>query len=135
MNDDCIFCQIINDKIEANTVHEDDQTQAFLDLNPVSHGHTLIIPKTHAEELRDLDQEYTGALFNTARKIAAAIDDQLGPAGINLLQSNGEAAGQEIRHVHVHVIPRYDGDGFDIDMEQGSLEQPDDLIQQIQQGL
>lgn len=135
MPDDCVFCQIIDDKIDSHTVHETDKALAFLDLNPVSRGHTLVIPKTHAEDLTEMDEAYTDAVFNVAREIAAAMEGSLDPDGINLLQANGEAAGQEIKHAHVHVIPRYGDDGIDIDIQPGDLEDAEGTIEAIQERL
>ncbi len=120
--DDCLFCQIIKGDIPSHTVYEDEYTYAFLDINPVSRGHTLVIPKTHAETLTEMDAETTEAVFRTVRQLSDRIDSALDPEGFNLLQNNGAAAGQEVEHVHVHIIPRYADDGFDFTFDQGSLD-------------
>ncbi len=121
-DDGCPFCQMVSGKLDAHVVHEDDDTLAFLDINPVSRGHILVVPKQHADRVTALDRETAGALFGTARDIAAAAEAALEPDGVNLLQSNGEAAGQEINHVHVHVIPRYRGDGLSFSFDAGELQ-------------
>ncbi len=114
MDDDCIFCGIVDGNLDSYDVYEDSQTKAFLDQNPANDGHTLVVPKTHAEELTDLDDEQIQRLFTAARQVASRIEDRLDPDGINIMQSNGKAAGQEIFHVHVHVIPRYSDDAVEI---------------------
>lgn len=133
MTDECIFCQIVAGDMPSYTVYEDEQTLAFLDVNPVSEGHTLVVPKVHAAQITELDAEITGAVFQTAQKLAQRAETKLGAQGVNLLQSNGEAAGQEINHVHVHVIPRYPGDGFtfNFDNEELEEEQADKLLSQL----
>lgn len=125
MSDDCIFCNIADGTFHAYTIYEDDAVKAFLDINPVSPGHVLVIPKTHAETLTDLDGETAEAVFRVVRDMAETIEERLEPAGVNLLQNNGEAAGQEVNHVHVHVIPRYEADGFEFSFNQQSLREED----------
>lgn len=134
MTDDCLFCQIVDGDIPSYTVYEDEDTLAFLDVNPVSRGHTLVIPKKHAEHVTGLDTATTSAVFETVQNVATAIEDTLGPDGINLLQNNGEAAGQEIDHVHVHIIPRYADDGFHFSFDSGDLPEADaeDLLDALQ---
>lgn len=119
---DCIFCKIAAHDIDAHTVYEDDKTIAFLDANPVSKGHMLVISKEHEKEITSLGDEATAALFTTVRKMAEGIQSELDPDGINILQNNGEKAGQEVGHVHVHVIPRYDNDGFDVEFDGDELD-------------
>ncbi|MDY6777004.1 MAG: HIT family protein [Candidatus Nanohaloarchaea archaeon] len=118
---DCPFCQIIDGKLESYTVYEDEDALAFLDVNPVSRGHTLVVPKVQAATLDELDGGETSALFNAVRKVESAVEEGLEPDGVNVLQSNGEAAGQEVFHVHVHVIPRYGEDGLEFSFETGEL--------------
>lgn len=119
--DDCIFCQIVAGDIPSHTVYEDDETFAFLDVNPVSDGHTLVIPKTHEEHITGLSEDTSAALFRTVNKVAKAVENAVEPAGMNLLQNNGDAAGQEIGHVHVHIIPRYAEDGFEFSFDSDEL--------------
>lgn len=126
MTDDCIFCKIADGTFDSHTVYEDEQVRAFLDINPVSRGHTLVIPKTHAKTLTELDRNMTESVFRTVRNVAERIESELEPAGFNLLQNNGAAAGQEVGHVHVHIIPRYGaGDGFNFSFNQDSLADAD----------
>ncbi|GAB7009863.1 HIT family protein [Halorubrum trueperi] len=111
MSDDCIFCSIVDGDIPARTVHETDDVLAFLDANPLAPGHALVIPKTHAERLGDLDPDLAGAVFDAVAAIAPEIEAAVDADGANVGINDGEAAGQEVPHVHVHVVPRFDGDG------------------------
>ncbi|SDX15943.1 histidine triad (HIT) family protein [Haloarcula vallismortis] len=106
----CAFCDIVQGKAPAHRVYADEQTLAFLDTAPANPGHVLVIPTTHHETLTDMNEERVGAVFQTARRIASAIESAYAPDGLNIVQSNGAAAGQEVYHAHVHVIPRYSGD-------------------------
>ncbi|WP_066058987.1 HIT family protein [Robertmurraya korlensis] len=110
---DCIFCKIVNGEIPASKVFENEHVLAFLDISQVTKGHTLIIPKVHKENLYELTPEISSELFKIAPKIANAIKDTYHPVGLNLVNNNGEKAGQSVFHFHMHLIPRYgDGDGF-----------------------
>lgn len=110
---DCIFCRIVRGESPASIIYEDDATLAFLDLRPLNPGHTLVIPKAHAAFVADLPQGAGGKLFETARGVAAALRRSgLRCEGVNVHLADGEAAGQEVFHVHLHVFPRYVGDGF-----------------------
>lgn len=111
MTQDCLFCKIISDKIPSNKVYEDDAVFAFLDIYPASEGHTLVAPKKHFNNFTDMSAEDVASLFEAARKITAAVEKALSAEGSNIGINNGEVAGQEIPHVHVHVIPRRRGDG------------------------
>ncbi len=110
--DSCIFCAIAAHQQPAEIVYEDEWTMAFLDINPANPGHTLVIPKRHAATLFEIDEEDAAAVMRTAVRVARAIRAALAPDGLNLVQSNGRAGGQEIFHLHVHVIPRWVGDGL-----------------------
>jgi histidine triad (HIT) family protein len=108
-----VFCDIIAGRSEASVVYRDNRCMAIMDISPISAGHVLVIPLTHADDLAELEPGTGGALFEAARQIAAALRlSTLNPDGINLLLADGEAAGQEVFHVHLHVLPRYLGDGF-----------------------
>lgn len=109
---DCIFCKIVAGDIPSVRVWEDDHTVAFLDINPLCAGHTLVIPKVHAERLTDLPAAVAGALLRPVPRLAAAIVAATGAEGFNVLQNNGRCAGQVVQHVHVHIIPRRPGDGL-----------------------
>jgi histidine triad (HIT) family protein len=110
---DCIFCKIIDGDIPAAKVYEDEHVLAFLDISQVTKGHTLVIPKVHKENIYELTPEIAENLFKVVPKIASSIKEQFEPIGLNLLNNNGEAAGQSVFHYHLHIIPRYGkGDGF-----------------------
>lgn len=109
--DDCIFCKIANGEIPSKTLHEDELFRVILDLNPATRGHALILPKDHASNLYDLPEETAAAVLVLAKKLAAAMSGKLGCDGLNLVQNNGEAAGQTVSHFHLHMIPRYVNDG------------------------
>lgn len=108
----CIFCKIIDGQIPSATVYEDDDFKAILDIAPSHKGHTIILPKYHAANIFELPDEIACKALPTAKKIAAAIKAETGCDGINILQNNGEAAGQSVFHLHIHVIPRFENDGI-----------------------
>lgn len=112
MTADCIFCQIAAGEAEASIAYEDDTTVAFLDLRQVSGGHTLVIPRRHIADIYDLDDVTGAALIAAVSRVARAVNTAFAPDGINVWQSNGEAAGQEVFHLHFHVVPRDAGDGL-----------------------
>ncbi|PLS17516.1 HIT family protein [Bacillus sp. M6-12] len=110
---DCIFCKIINGEIPGSKVYENEHVLAFLDISQVTKGHTLVIPKIHKENIYELSPEIAGRLFEAVPKIAKAIQKEFKPAGLNIVNNNGEAAGQTVFHYHMHLLPRYGaGDGF-----------------------
>jgi histidine triad (HIT) family protein len=106
MTDNCLFCGIVKDDIEASLVYEDELTLAFMNLRQGNPGHVLVIPKAHIETIDELDMELASALFRTVVKVAQGIKLALHPDGMNVWQSNGPAAGQEIPHIHFHLFPR-----------------------------
>lgn len=109
----CIFCKIIAGEIPSVKIYEDEHVFAFMDIMPLSKGHTLLIPKTHREFVYDMTPEEAGNLFAVAPKIAKAINETFQPEGMNLLNNNGAKAGQSVFHFHLHFIPRYgQTDGF-----------------------
>ena len=109
----CIFCQIINGKSESSKVYEDDICLAFMDIQPVNPGHLLVVPKLHFQDLSDLPADIGSHLFRVAQRIALALPATLLKSeGVDLFMAHGEAAGQEVFHVHLHVTPRFAGDGF-----------------------
>ncbi|APH06042.1 HIT family protein [Bacillus weihaiensis] len=110
---DCIFCKIVNGDIPAAKVFENEHVVAFLDISQVTKGHTLVIPKVHMENIYELTPEIASKLFEVVPKISTAIKNQFNPIGLNLLNNNGEHAGQSVFHYHIHIVPRYGkGDGF-----------------------
>jgi histidine triad (HIT) family protein len=110
---DCIFCKIINGEIPSAKVFENDHVYAFLDISQVTKGHTLVIPKIHKENVYELTEDIASTLFKEVPKIANAIKEAYNPIGLNVVNNNGEHAGQSVFHFHMHLIPRYgEGDGF-----------------------
>ena len=107
---DCIFCKIIAGEIPAQKIDEDERTVAFMDINPATRGHALVVPRRHARDLLEIDDEDLSATILAARRLAKRMSERLGTDGINLLNSCGRAAWQTVYHFHVHVIPRYEGD-------------------------
>ena len=114
MDDNCIFCKLANGVFPTNKIYEDDEFTVILDINPANLGHALILPKQHYANLFEIDEEVAGRAMKLAKKVATIIKEELGCDGINVVQNNGEAAGQTVFHFHVHVIPRYDNDDFKI---------------------
>lgn len=109
----CVFCEIIAGRSPASVVHRDEDMVAFLDIQPVNEGHTLVVPRRHAALFGDLDARSAAAIWSTGLRIAAGLRRSgLRCQGVNLLVADGEAAGQEVAHVHLHVLPRWNGDGF-----------------------
>ncbi len=109
----CIFCDIINGKSPSSQVYEDETCFVFMDIRPVNAGHLLIVPKVHATDLSDLPPETGGRMFQVAQKMTEAVmNSGVRCEGVDLLLAHKHAAGQEVFHAHLHVIPRYQGDGF-----------------------
>lgn len=109
----CIFCQIIESKAEASRVYEDHTCLAFMDIQPVNPGHLLVVPKAHFKDLSDLPADIGAHLFQVAQRISLRLTKTpVKSEGVDLFLAHGEAAGQEVFHVHLHVIPRFAGDGF-----------------------
>ncbi len=105
--DDCIFCKIANGEIPSKTIYEDDIVRVLLDLGPATKGHALVVPKEHADNLYELPEETAAHVMKIAKRMAATMTEKLGAVGFNLVQNNGEAAGQTVMHFHLHLIPRY----------------------------
>lgn len=118
-----IFSKIIAREIPATIIHEDEETLAFLDINPINPGHTLVIPKTPSEDARTATAEEMAAVMKSAQKIAQALTESLACDGVNFIMSSGEAAGQEVFHTHLHVIPRYKDDGISFSVKHGKYEE------------
>ena len=110
MAEDCIFCKIVAGEVPAEVVDQDDHTVSFMDINPWTRGHALVIPRAHSRNLYDIDDEDLARVTAAAKRLAARMRDGLGCDGINLLNSCESAAWQTVFHFHVHVIPRYDDD-------------------------
>lgn len=109
----CIFCQIVAGDADATVISEDDTVVAFLDINPITPGHTLVVPRAHMPALSNVDPRTGAHMFNVAQRVARALRASgLRCDGVNLFYADGEAAGQEVFHAHLHVLPRYESDGF-----------------------
>jgi histidine triad (HIT) family protein len=107
---DCIFCKIVAGELPATVVDEDELTVSFMDINPATRGHALVVPRRHARDLLSIDSEDLGAVAAAAQRLATQMSDCLAAVGVNLLNSCGAAAWQTVFHFHIHVIPRYDDD-------------------------
>jgi histidine triad (HIT) family protein len=137
----CIFCDIVGGNAPASIVYRDDLCMAFMDIQPVNPGHLLVVPNRHATHLADLLPETGGQMFRVAQQVAAVLrQGGVRCEGVNLFVADGRAAGQDVFHVHLHVIPRYVGDGFGFRFGPAYGTQPlraelDRLAEQIKHGL
>lgn len=109
---DCIFCKIVSGEVPSSNIYEDENVLSFLDISPANKGHTLVIPKKHFEKFNDMPEEAASDLMKAANKISKAVEKAVEPNGYSILINNSEAAGQEIKHVHLHIIPKYNNDDF-----------------------
>ena len=123
MNNDCIFCKIANGEIPSRTIYEDEDFRVILDLGPATKGHALILPKEHYANLFELPEDTAAAAMKVAKKLSAKMVENLGADGLNLVQNNGEVAGQTVKHFHLHLIPRYKDDGQNILWKPGEVSQ------------
>ena len=134
---DCIFCKIANGEIPASTVYEDDMFRVILDMSPATKGHALILPKKHMADIFEMDSETAEKVFVLTAKVAKGMKAALNCDGLNIVQNNGEVAGQTVFHFHMHIIPRYEGDGQNINWVPGTseAEERERVAQQIRSGL
>ena len=123
VKEDCIFCKIANGSIPSKTIYEDEKFRVILDLGPATKGHALILPKEHYADISEIPEETIGDAMKLAKKMAGLMTDKLGCDGFNIVQNNGEAAGQTVKHFHIHLIPRYKDDGQHILWEPGEVSQ------------
>ena len=121
--DDCIFCKIANGQIPSKTLYEDERFRVILDIGPATKGHALILPKEHAANLYELPDDTAGAVMRLAKKMACILREKLKCDGLNLVQNNGEVAGQTVEHFHLHIIPRYLNDEQNINWVKGEPSQ------------
>ena len=135
--DPCIFCDIVCGEAPARIVHDDDRTLAFLDIFPITRGHTLVVPKAHSRDLFDADPDDVAAVARTAQLVAAGLRDAVSPDGLNLLQTNGAAAMQTVFHLHVHVLPRWEGDSLRVsfDRKPGEPNDLDEVAEELRDAL
>ena len=121
----CIFCKIIGGEIPSNTIYEDDEFKVILDASPASKGHALILPKEHYADIYEIDEKTAVHAMQLAKKLAKHMTDVLKCDGFNIVQNNGECAGQTVFHFHMHLIPRYQGDTVGITWTPGELSDQD----------
>lgn len=134
----CIFCKIVSGEIPSVKVYEDDRLVAFMDINPLNDGHLLVIPKAHAATVHEISQADFLAVMSAVHKLARAVKAALKPDGINLMQLNGRAANQVVPHLHVHIVPRWSGDGLTIckwEPVAGDMEKIKSVAEKIQRTL
>ena len=115
----CIFCRIANGEIPSKTLYEDEKYRVILDLGPATRGHALILPKDHYKNLYERPEDACGEVMHLAKKMAVRMTGKLGCSGVNLVQNNGECAGQTVMHFHLHLIPRYEDDHQNINWVPG----------------
>ena len=131
MKNDCVFCAIAAGEIPSFKVYEDDLVLAYLDINPFSKGHTLVIPKEHSAGLVDTPDGTLAALIARVKKIAAHLKSALPCDGVNILQNNGEAAGQTVMHIHFHIVPRYGKEDISFISQKGDMDELKALADRI----
>ena len=123
---DCIFCEILSDDLPSSIVYRDDICTAFVDIQPVNAGHVLVVPNRHAPFLADLDEDTGARMFRIAHRVALALRNSgVECEGVNLFLADGEAAMQDVFHVHLHVFPRYVGDGFGLTFSPDYFDKPE----------
>lgn len=131
--ENCIFCKIANGEIPSATLYEDEEFRVILDLGPASKGHALILPKKHAADLYEIPDETAAKAMLLAKKMAGKMTKALGCDGFNIVQNNGECAGQTVFHFHMHLIPRYQGDGVGLTWTPGTLDDAlrDEILKKV----
>ena len=131
MKNNCVFCAIAANEIPSFKVYEDDLVLAYLDINPFSKGHTLVIPKEHSSGLLDTSDETLAALVARVKKVASHLKATLPCDGFNILQTNGEAAGQTVMHIHFHIVPRYGKEEISFVSQKGDMDELKALADRI----
>ena len=134
---DCIFCKIVAGQVPCFKLYEDAETLAFMDINPVHDGHCLVITKAHYPTVFDIAPEAFAAVARSTARVATAVNAALAPAGLNLIQANGEGAAQSVPHFHIHVLPRHLGDGLLVNWQPrpGDMARIGDVAERIRQRL
>jgi histidine triad (HIT) family protein len=135
INDDCIFCKLANGVIPTNTVFEDDDYRVILDAAPANLGHCLVLPKTHAENVFELGEDWVAGAHALAKRVALAVKKATNCDGINILQNNGTAAEQSVMHYHVHIIPRLESDDVTIKFGSFKTDEPASILQSIKESM
>jgi histidine triad (HIT) family protein len=137
LDDDCIFCKIIKGEIPSFKVFEDDKVFAFMDINPIQPGHSLVIPKFHTANIFDAPDEWAAVTLNGIQRLARAVNKTLEPDGINILQANGPGAAQSVFHLHMHVVPRAMDDEMKMNwgIHPGDMGEIEKLAQRIRENL
>ncbi|HCM12260.1 MAG TPA: HIT family protein, partial [Lachnospiraceae bacterium] len=120
MQNQCVFCKIIAGEIPSATIYEDEDFKVIMDISPAAKGHAILLPKKHFANLYEMDDTIASKVLIVARKVATAMKEELGCAGLNLVQNNGEVAGQTVFHFHMHLIPRNENDSVNVTWKQGS---------------
>lgn len=139
--DDCVICKLLAGELEISLIHRDDVCSAFMDIQPINPGHVLVVPNRHAPQLADLDEDEGAQMFRIAQLVAAALRKcGLQCEGVNFFLADGEAAGQEVFHTHLHVFPRFSGDGFRLNLpphyqQRPAREELNDIAQRIRVAL
>lgn len=134
LSEDCIFCKIVNGQIPSKIVYENDTNIAFLDIRPISIGHTVVIPKKHYSTIETLPETEVANLFKVVKRVASLIYKKLDIDGYNIVQNNHKAAGQIVEHSHVHIIPRHEGDRkieLNVPKEGASDEQLEKVLEKL----
>ncbi len=134
-DDNCIFCKLANGDIPTNKIYEDDMFTVILDASPATLGHALILPKEHAANLYELPDETAAKAFVLAKKLATMMTERLSCDGFNVVQNNGEVAGQTVFHFHLHLIPRYIGDGNEEKLGWNHLDLTDEEFAELREKL
>ncbi len=129
MRDDCVFCKIIDGKLPCHRVYEDENILAFLDNEPVSKGHTLVIPKKHVENI--FEAEEMSYLWKVLVNVSNSVKDTFEAEGVNITQNNGSIAGQEVFHLHFHVTPRYTGEEVKLEYDRSELENGEEIAEKL----
>ncbi|MFW6115103.1 MAG: HIT family protein [Thermodesulfobacteriota bacterium] len=124
---DCIFCKIVNGEIPAVTVLDEDKVLAFMDINPASRGHMLVIPKDHAENIFEISETDLSAVMTAVKRCARALKEAVKAEGITVLQLNGRASDQLVPHLHVHLMPRWENDGMSVSQWKMGKADPQEL--------
>ncbi len=135
---DCIFCKIVAGEIPAVKVLDEEKVLAFMDINPASRGHMLVIPKHHAENILEISEADLSAVMSAVKRCAGAVKEVVGAEGITVLQLNGTASDQVVPHLHVHIMPRWEHDGMSVsqwEMGKGDIEELQEIARKVRECL